>query len=412
MRPSLLLLSSLFPPFSSPPPLLAAPFLFFAYLVFNPYSLFTLYHSSLSTTLTLTLPPLFPLLLSLLSKVIQADDPPAESAEDENSSLLADQSGINLEDDDQIVARVSQHLLSPGDQVVQASKDHANSIHESNKDGVKAYAKIAAQDWTYYITSLRVNIGRLPDPPPPEQDAENDEDYVHIDLGPSKLISRQHALIYFHNKEEKWFLLVKGRNALKVDGTPWKSGQTGPLQSGEVIEVGGVEMMFVLPIDLSPLHIQDQYLQRAGIAKPEPDSSAPPARHPLPSGESIDSSPPAKSVRGQPSSRKALAPAPPDYKRPGTPPSARSRTTIAAQAKSPNLDRPGPMLMNPGDVDLSLDSNKHIKPQYSYAQMITQAIIHTDEEKLNLNGIYNFIMNNYSYYKYQPASGWQVRCSS
>ena len=67
------------------------------------------------------------------------------------------------------------------------------------------------------------------------------------------------------------------------------------------------------------------------------------------------------------------------------------------------------MLMNPSDVDLSLDSNKHIKPQYSYAQMITQAIINTDEEKLNLNGIYNFIMDNYSYYRHQPAPGWQVR---
>jgi hypothetical protein len=81
---------------------------------------------------------------------------------------------------------------------------------------------------------------------------------------------------------------------------------------------------------------------------------------------------------------------------------------LAEQAMSPQLDRSGPMLMNPNDVDLSLDSNKHIKPQYSYAQMITQAIINTDEEKLNLNGIYNFIMDNYSYYRHQPAPGWQV----
>ena len=60
-----------------------------------------------------------------------------------------------------------------------------------------------------------------------------------------------------------------------------------------------------------------------------------------------------------------------------------------------------------GDVDLSLDENQHIKPQFSYAQMITQAIISTPEEKLNLNGIYNFIMSNYSYYRHQPAPGWQ-----
>lgn len=60
------------------------------------------------------------------------------------------------------------------------------------------------------------------------------------------------------------------------------------------------------------------------------------------------------------------------------------------------------------DIDLSLDENRHIKPQYSYAQMITQAILNTEDEKLNLNGIYNFIMDRYSYYRYQTASGWQV----
>ncbi|RKU47909.1 transcription factor, variant 3 [Coniochaeta pulveracea] len=332
---------------------------------------------------------------------------PSEIIDEEGSSLVADQSGINMEDNDQVVARVSQHLLAPPDQSVQASKDHSNSIHESNRDGVKAYAKISAQDWTYYITTLKVNIGRQSEPsqrPPPRPE---DEDFVHIDLGPSKMISRQHAQIYFHNREEKWFLLVKGRNALKVDGVAWKAGQEGPLVSGEVIEIGGVEMMFVLPIDLSPLNIKEQYLQRAGLAKPKSSpSDSRPARHPLPSGDSTRSSPSAR-ARGH-GPQKALAPAPPDYKRPGTPPSARARALVTA-GKSPFVEgsTPGGMSMNPGDVDLSLDENAHIKPQFSYAQMITQAIMSTAEEKLNLNGIYNFIMNHYSYYRHQPASGWQ-----
>ncbi|KAH8909755.1 forkhead box protein K2 [Coniochaeta sp. PMI_546] len=336
----------------------------------------------------------------------QAEDVSAtETVEEEGSSLVADQSGINLEDDDQVVTRVSQNLLVPADQLVQASKDHSNSLHESNKDGVKAYAKIAARDWTYYVTTLRVNIGRASDPAQQRAgQTEEDEDYVHIDLGPSKMISRQHAQIYFNVDEEKWFLLAKGRNALKVDGVPWKAGQSGPLSSGEVIEIGGIEMLFVLPIELSPLNIKEQYLQRAGIIKPEQSPKTTRAtRHPLPTGEGFRSSPQARGQRG-PGSQK-LAPAPPDYKRPGTPPSARARA-LAAIGKSPNIEGHG-MVMNPGDVDLSLDDNMHIKPQFSYAQMITQAIISTAEEKLNLNGIYTFIMNNYSYYRHQPASGWQ-----
>lgn len=340
----------------------------------------------------------------LTSALLQVEDiPPPDAADEEGSSLVADHSGINMEDDDQVVARVSQHLLAPPDQLVQASRDHSNSIHESNGDGVKAYAKISAQDWTYYVTSLRVNIGRQSEPSQRAPPSVDDEDYVHIDLGPSKMISRQHAQIYFHNQQEVWYLVVKGRNALKVDGVAWKAGQQGPLTSGEIIEIGGIEMMFVLPIDHSPLNIKEQYLQRAGLGKGKGSpGDARPARHPLPSaGDRSRSSPQA---RGQ-GPQKALAPAPPDYKRPGTPPSAR---TGLPTGKSPYV--PGSassMAMGPGDVDLSLDENAHIKPQFSYAQMITQAIMSQPEEKLNLNGIYTFIMNHYSYYRHQPASGWQ-----
>lgn len=338
---------------------------------------------------------------------------PTEPTEEEDSSLVADQSVINSEDDDQIVTRVTQTLLAPNGPV-HASRDYANTIHEYNKDGVKAYAKIAALDWTYYITKLVVNIGRSSEPVQTrtDQDGQEDEDAVHIDLGPSKLISRQHASVYFNREEETWWLRAKGRNSLKVDGAAWTAGQEGPLRSGEVIEIGGVEMMFVLPINLSPLHIHDQYLRRAGVVKEEESSAAPqPTRHPLPSVGDVPppqlTSPASKSSRGQ-AGPKPLAPAPPDYKRPGTPPS--HRRAVAAQ-RTPHVEQqqlPGPVMMNNSDVDLSLDENSHIKPQFSYAQMITQAIMHTPDEKLNLNGIYNFIMSRYSYYKHQPASGWQV----
>lgn len=64
--------------------------------------------------------------------------------------------------------------------------------------------------------------------------------------------------------------------------------------------------------------------------------------------------------------------------------------------------------MNADDIDLSLDCNQHIKPSYSYAQMISQAILDTEDEKLNLNGIYNYIMDKYAYYRHQLGGGWQV----
>ncbi|KAM5345560.1 hypothetical protein ACJ41O_011421 [Fusarium nematophilum] len=277
--------------------------------------------------------------------------------------------------DDQLVSQITQHLRN---QPVQASKDHANTIHEANADGVKAYAKVAAQDWTFYITKLSVNIGRAPENQHATHssvvDAE-DDDHVHIDLGPSKMVSRQHAAICFDSKDERWFLSVKGRNGAKVDSQPVKSGQSHPLTSGEVIEIGNVEMMFVLPSEISPLTVHPIFLQRAGLSVDTPQS---------------------RSSRRQP----LIAPAPPEYKRPGTPPSAQSHT------KSPAASTPAVMVGANG-VDLSQEENHHIKPQFSYAQMITQAILNAPDGKLNLNGIYTYIMNSYAYYRHQAAAGWQ-----
>ncbi|KHO00873.1 FKH1-like protein [Metarhizium album ARSEF 1941] len=278
-------------------------------------------------------------------------------------------------DDDHIVSQVTQQLKT---QPVQASKDHANAIHEANRNGVKAYAKVAAQDWTFYITKLAVNIGRAPELSHVD-DEEEDEAHVHIDLGPSKMVSREHASICFDSKDEKWILQIKGRNGAKVDGQPLKPRALHALTSGEVIEIGTVEMMFVLPSEISPLHVHPMFLQRCGLS-PEAAKAPTSQRQPL------------------------IAPAPADYKRPGTPPSTQRRGT--STAKSPIVSTPA-VLVGAHGVDLSDDHNQHIKPQYSYAQMITQAILNAPDGKLNLNGIYTFIMNSYSYYRHQQAAGWQ-----
>ncbi|KAH7354067.1 fork head domain-containing protein [Plectosphaerella cucumerina] len=329
---------------------------------------------------------------------------PSEQADDEDSSLLADRS--TALDGDQLLSQVIQHLVYPKEGPVQASKDHANSIHEANQDGVKAYAKIAALDWTFYVTKLTVNIGRSSDPVTGAKEqaaaAEDEEEFVHIDLGPGKMVSRQHARILFNSEDEAWFLHVRGRNGVKVNNEPLKQGVAHPLRSGEVLEVGGTEMMFVLPTEISTLDIHPTYLKRAGLTQRDV-LEQPAASTSLP-GDAT-SQPTAGPSRAQPA-RQAIAPAPPDYKRPGTPPSTRGKMP-ASQHKSPGFSSSGTLLLNANDVDLSIDDNRHIKPQFSYAQMITQAIMNTAEGKLNLNGIYNFITTNYAYYRHQPAAGWQ-----
>lgn len=232
---------------------------------------------------------------------------------------------------------------------------------------------------------------------------------MHIDLGPSKIYSRQTAIIYYDSDTGTWFLQVKGRNGLKVDNAPLKRDDPPhPLANGEVIEAGGIEMMFVLPENISSLRIHPMYLERAGL-KPQRSSPVRETRTALPSFPSSELShhgPRPSSSRGS-QFQQPIAPAPPDYKRPGTPPSAKSRATTVVN-KSPALGSSGAMVVHQNDVDLSKEENKHIKPHFSYAQMITQAIMATEEHKLNLAAIYQYITSNYAYYRFQPAAGWQV----
>ena len=48
------------------------------------------------------------------------------------------------------------------------------------------------------------------------------------------------------------------------------------------------------------------------------------------------------------------------------------------------------------------------KPPYSYAMLIFKAINDTPEKRMQLFQIYEWIENNFDYYKHTPASHWKV----
>ena len=109
-------------------------------------------------------------------------------------------------------------------------------------------------------------------------------------------------------------------------------------------------------------------------------------------------------------------------------PSPTKRSNIAARrSSSPSASYPhgvrivqGPRIITSpngteypqqGEIDLSLESSREIKPQFSYAMMIAQAILSVPERKMQLSKIYDFIMSRYSFYRH-TKSGWQVSPTS
>lgn len=388
---------------------------------FTPSSISALRH-------TFTLRLVFPLVVSvILTRIasppcLQTDDTtpsPKDVADDEpesslapDSSLVADDSPNNAKAFDLVVDKVADHLVAPQNQQIQANKDHSNS-RLSGEDGINAFAKIVGLGWTFYVKKTTINIGRSSDPPQPV-DPDNDDEFIHVDLGPSKMISRRHASIFFSSEigGGRWILQVRGRNGVRLNLTGLPLDAVQPLGSGDVLEIAGIEMMIVLP-EQEPLKIHQTYLRRAGLSEKDLPALTDDPRAHRPSStagrpSSSQSTHQARPGRGQ----QVIAPAPPNYKRPGTPPSVRHKAQAVSKASPTRGSSTAGMMLSTNDMDLSLDENKSIKPQYSYAQMITQAIMSTGEEKLNLNGIYTYIMNNYAYYRHQQPSGWQVSTCS
>lgn len=217
---------------------------------------------------------------------------------------------------------------------------------------IQAYAKIAGRDWTFYVKLLAIQIGR-------NTDANPGATPTDIDLGPAKVVSRQHASISYNLETRRWELKVLGRNGARVDGNKVAVGpqHLAPLHSGAILEVGGTQMMFILP-ELPP-QIAPKMAAKC-LSRTEKRPAA------LKSFQIYD--------------KLQLAQLP---------------SSVSATLLQSNLDQ-----------DLSKEEAKDIKPPYSYATMITQAILLNEDGVMSLLEIYAWIALHYAYYKFLKT-GWQ-----
>lgn len=126
---------------------------------------------------------------------------------------------------------LSEHTLQP------LSDPPAESTDELRK--ISAYYSLVFPNFTYYLQTLNVTIGRRCTPVVPgaagssldaqQQQQDNNQAQVDVDLGPLKSVSRLHARIEYEEDEERFVLFVMGRNGAWVDGVWSGSGSKVPL---------------------------------------------------------------------------------------------------------------------------------------------------------------------------------------
>ena len=354
--------------------------------------------------------------------------------------------GVSLQQQQDFVNALISVLEVPKD-ATSVAAEYANDKNTASE--VQAYAKIAGKDWTYYLKDIVINIGRNTSP----GDAS-----VDIDLGPAKVVSRQHATIKFNSNSALWELHVTGRNGAKVNFHRINSGPNSvphPLSSGSILDIGGTQMMFILPD-------QGLYIDPNAVAHLTPKlfmayynvTTNPLLRNLFQSNpdliHSLELSSPSRNGQLGVSSQTQMLPQSSQshlhshgngqpsvraFKMYDAPDSA-MRSQLLSESTGQMYGSNGASnghgmshsngssdmsngqlygtIANTGfniastdvSTDLSRDENRNIKPPHSYATMITQAILSTEEGELSLSDIYKHIANHYSYYRYTKA-GWQ-----
>ncbi|KAH9943136.1 uncharacterized protein BXZ73DRAFT_87535 [Epithele typhae] len=246
-------------------------------------------------------------------------------------------------------------------------------------DKISAYYSLVFPNFTYYLQTLTVTIGRRC--VPANIASTSDSPQVDVDLGSLKSVSRLHARIEYDENEERFVLVVLGRNGAWVDGVWSGSGSKVPLGDRSQIQIASRTFHFILPPPAPPEDSPSPSSQSSGghrARSPSVDitSYSPPSS--LPS-----QSPPPVHV---PASAPKIPPLP-DSALPNSnaiPHKPNGKKRKKPDTASPPL--PTPEVMPP-------------KPQLTYAQLCYRAIKALNG-KASLQEICQWIKDTFDWYKY------------
>ncbi|KAF7721158.1 Pre-rRNA-processing protein fhl1 [Apophysomyces ossiformis] len=169
---------------------------------------------------------------------------------------------------------------------------------------------------------------------------------VDIPLGKSKSVSRQHARVFYNFTTQRFEMMVFGKNGAFVNEQFVEKGVTVPLENKTKIQIGELSFVFLLPhmdVEETPRNENFGYIST---------------------------------------------------------PQQLEKQTLSAQRREDDE--------NDGSEERNdeLYNSKDVKPPYSYASLIAQAINSREDKRMTLNGIYTYITTHYPYYQ-MAQNGWQ-----
>jgi hypothetical protein len=98
------------------------------------------------------------------------------------------------------------------------------------QDKISAYYSLVFPGWTFYIQTLSITIGRRCSQTTNAPTSSTTEQVqVDVDLGNLKSVSRLHAKIEYDQDEDRFVLIVIGRNGAWVDGVWCGAGSRATL---------------------------------------------------------------------------------------------------------------------------------------------------------------------------------------